>query len=384
MRMKTIHIERVYLRGKDSFRIRLICGTLGIAQKDYASFRQDLNMPEENPVANWKIGAIVGVSGSGKTTLALAAYPTAIWPEPLSALDGELAVIDALVEGVQGCWPLELLLQILTQVGLGSAWVWMQTVPSLSEGEKFRFQMARQILRGIAAQVAQETKRPLTLVVDEFTCGLDVLTARNVCWTLEKWLRGAGAEYGLRLIVVSCRAEVVDWLNADWQMTLPAGVLVQGPFRKCGLTLQVNRCKRSMWQAFVKHHYLSGDLAQGVECFVASEGKDPVAFCAAGAMWGHRNMRRIVRLVTMPAYQGLGIAKKLLRWVANYLQSEGHDVRLTTGHPALARSLVSDDAWNIKELKKVGSSAHGTRNRDVATSRGRPVVSFQYVGEGLQ
>lgn len=144
----------------------------------------------------------------------------------------------------------------------------------------------------------------------------------------------------------------------------------------------MERCHATAWKLFAEHHYLDGDLGRGVQCFVVMEGVKVVAFCALGSSWGQPGMRRVQRLVVMPAYQGLGIGKKLLALVSEEAMLAGHEVRITTGHPAMVRSLEKDERWDFCCLKKLGNCRHGSRGGVTPTSLGRPVTTFRFVGEG--
>lgn len=374
--------EREEAWGRASFRTRLIQGTLGLrAEKPCTTGETSIDLPGHAILAgDWTIGAIVGASGSGKTRLATRTFGDAIWGDAWER-DASMAMIDAVTDGVAGDWRAEFLMEVLTQVGLGSAPAWLRPVTSLSEGERFRFGLARQILRSIARGVAEPSGKPVMLVVDEFTCSLDRLTARNICMSVERWIRSAGREWRLRMVVVTCHDDVCAWLKGDWRCDMPEGALQRGPFCRPSVTLRVRRCSAGFWNYFAEHHYLSAGMGRCMKCYVVTEGKRLVAFCATGPTWGWPGMERIVRLVTKPAYQGLGIAKRLLRIVATDRMQTGREVRITTGHPALARSLAQDPAWEWCGQKKLGSARHGCAEREVKTSLGRPVVTFRFVGK---
>ena len=103
----------------------------------------------------WQIGVIVGPSGSGKTTVARQAFGTALyagypWP-------ADRAVVDCFGER-----PMKEITHTLTAVGFGSPPAWIVPYHVLSNGEKFRCDLARALLssRGL-------------LVFDEFTSVVD-------------------------------------------------------------------------------------------------------------------------------------------------------------------------------------------------------------------
>lgn len=375
--------------GKDSFRTRLVKGTLGLSEKGLMERAMNSCEPAvvnlkrvmEDSRATWKVGVICGMSGSGKTRLAERVLVSAIWPIPIPESSKGLAILDSLTAGLDGCWMTDELTHLLTQVGLGNAVTWLRPMECLSEGEKFRARLARLLLQGMACAKREGKKRVVTLVMDEFASTLDGTTARNVCICLEKLMRNMGERWRLRLVLVTCHGELYDWLRGDWKLEMPDGELQPRGGLRRELCLRVERCHATAWKLFAEHHYLDGDLGRGVQCFVVMEGVKVVAFCALGSSWGQPGMRRVQRLVVMPAYQGLGIGKQLLKLVSEEALLAGNEVRITTGHPAMVRSLEKDERWHFCSLKKVGNCRHGSRGGVTPTSSGRPVTTFRFVGE---
>ena len=136
-----------------------------------------------------------------------------------------------------------------------------------------------------------------------------------------------------------------------------------------------------MWQIFRPYHYLNGTLGAGVKCYVALYQQKPVAFIAVAHVHMLANYYRVSRLVVLPDYQGIGIGKRLLNFMAELYSSQSNlPFYLVTSNPQLVRGNLGN--WIIK---RVGHGSHGkgdTRiNRELvrSNSRCRLTVSLKYV-----
>ncbi len=124
---------------------------------------------------------ITGPSGAGKSTLLRAIEAglrdKALRVARLEALDipADCAAVDALA-----C-PLDQALGHLARAGLSEAHLLVRAPAAFSEGQQFRFRLAR-----FFASDAD------VLIADEFGATLDRVTARVVAWQLGKFIRRAG------------------------------------------------------------------------------------------------------------------------------------------------------------------------------------------------
>jgi GNAT superfamily N-acetyltransferase len=404
--MLTIALET---RIRDTFRVQQVVGMFDLPLQHASRLDLEVELPAADEP--WTIGAIVGPSGSGKTTIARAAFGIQPcrrrWPR-------NRAVIDAF-----GGLPIRRLLALLAAVGLNSPPAWLRPYHLLSTGEKFRCDLAWRLRRfvnplpsgeggsrsepgeGRAADdsLSRSTSTTLTpalsqmeiekvLVIDEFTAHLDRDTARSVSCAVARFLRHRRTGFqpvmdGLetrptRFVAVTCHEDILPWLAPDWVLRLPNGNLDRGPFVAPPLPLRFARADRRVWAEFRPHHYLSGQLARGVTCYVALWSGRPAAFCAVLGQIGHRGRKRITRLVTLPQFQGLGIGLRLAEHVCRSECRRGFRVSIATSHPSVIAACRNSPRWRYLGIKRCGGTPQRIGRRRLRGSTGRIVAAFEY------
>jgi GNAT superfamily N-acetyltransferase len=131
---------------------------------------------------------------------------------------------------------------------------------------------------------------------------------------------------------------------------------------------------------FRQYHYLNGKIGAGVRCYTAIYQEKPVAFIAIIHTKMKTNYFRVSRLVVLPDYQGIGIGKRLLNFVAElYTSQTSLPFYLVTSNPHLIRGNL--DHWRIK---RVGHGSHGREDTRInmelvnSNSRRRLSVSMVY------
>ena len=134
---------------------------------------------------------------------------------------------------------------------------------------------------------------------------------------------------------------------------------------------------------FKRYHYLSHELHRSAECYVGLiEGKE-AAFCAV-INFPHAqvpNFKAVSRLVVLPDYQGVGLAARMLDFVAGLYAQRKNRVIITTGNPAMKRSLERDKNWMLRRQGR--TNPHGESKLTGMKSSGsnrRVTTAWEYTG----
>ncbi|MEM9187015.1 MAG: GNAT family N-acetyltransferase [Planctomycetota bacterium] len=353
---------------RDTFRVQQVAGMFDVPLADRLTERFSVELPE--PDEDWRIGLVVGPSGSGKSTVAREAfgaelYTGADWPADQAVIDafGETAVREVV--------------ELLTAVGFSSPPSWIKPYGVLSNGEKFRCDLARALLaerRGADAE-----GQPATVVFDEYTSVVDRTVAKVCSAAIAKGIRGG--RIGRRFVGVTCHYDVAEWLEPDWVLDMATSRLTRRRLRRPPIEVHVHRCRLETWRLFARHHYLSGSLAPQARCYLATWDDEPVGFCATLPTIAQRGRRRFTRIVTLPDYQGIGIGMRMVAAVAQLHRDEGFRVNVTSSHPALIHHCRRSSSWRAVSVKKTGQSkSPNTVFKKYRNSAGRAVVSFEYLG----
>jgi GNAT superfamily N-acetyltransferase len=129
---------------------------------------------------------------------------------------------------------------------------------------------------------------------------------------------------------------------------------------------------------------LNGKISSGARCYIALYKEKPVAFIAVMHIHMKSNYYRVSRLVVLPDYQGIGVGKKLLNFIAELYTSQINlPFYLVTSNPQLVRGNLGN--WIVK---RVGHATAPPRddteiNRELSTSNSkrRLSVSLQYINK---
>jgi ABC-type lipoprotein export system ATPase subunit/GNAT superfamily N-acetyltransferase len=306
----------------------------------------------------WNVGLVVGPSGSGKTTVM-----RHLWGEPKTLEWSGAGVVDDFdssltVEQVAG---------VCQAVGFNTIPAWMRPYSVLSNGEKFRVELARRLL---------EDGDPI--VIDEFTSVVDRQVAQIGSHALQKHVRKTGK----RFVAVGCHYDVIDWLQPDWVLDMATQSFTRRLLqRRPAVECTIGRIPRAAWKMFAPYHYMSAELHRAAQCYglwangriAAFAALLPVAIStgpnAGSAIW------RFSRSVTLPDFQGLGLIHVLGDAVASEFRATGRRARKYPAHPAYVRALDQSRNWRL--IKAPG------KHREMNIARvwgGRPCAIFEYCG----
>jgi GNAT superfamily N-acetyltransferase len=379
----------------DSFRVQQVAGMFDVPLAEKLSERFRADVPGANE--EWQIGMVVGPSGSDKSTIARRAFGDALyggneWPADRAVVDcfGELSVRHVV--------------ELFTAVGFGSPPSWIKPYHVLSNGERFRCDLARALAvgfhkaatggRGIDAipesNVANNGSGTIRdhrsrlyepiVVFDEFTSVVDRDVAKVCSAAIAKGIRRG--HLPCRFVAATCHYDVAAWLEPDWILDMASGELQRRRLRRPTIELAIHRCKLAAWQLFKRHHYLSSSLPAGARCYLTTWEGIAVNFCATVPVIAKKNHRRFTRIVTLPDYQGIGIGMRCVAAVAELHRAEGHRINVTSSHPALIRHCQRSLLWKTVNVKKSGGSSQRGNKRfpNYRNAAGRAVVSFEFIG----
>jgi ABC-type ATPase with predicted acetyltransferase domain len=157
-------------------------------------------MPTKLPT-KFKLGVIVGSSGSGKSTILkkFGLEQNPIW-EPNKSIVSHFKTPDEAINK-------------LGSVGLNSVPSWYKPYSVLSNGEKFRADLARKIKSNV--------------VIDEFTSVVDRAVAKTASVSLSRYIKNNGLE---NIILSTCHRDILEWLEPDWVLDTDTGELLDGFF----------------------------------------------------------------------------------------------------------------------------------------------------------
>lgn len=330
-----------------------------------ATERQHLEWKGDLPIDEkpWNVGLIVGPSGCGKSTIL-----RDVFGEPKKFKWSTPSVIDDFA----AARPLEDITSVCQSVGFNTIPAWFRAYKVLSNGEQFRADLARRLL-----------ETPKTIVVDEFTSVVDRQVAKIGAHAVQKYVR----KHERQFVAASCHYDIIDWLQPDWVLE-PATMAFQwrSVRRRPEVECEIARIDISAWPLFAPFHYLTADLHRSAKCYGLLIDGRPVVFGAVlyrphprvDNIWG------LSRLVTLPDYQGLGLAFVLIDHLGGAYKARGKRFNTYPAHPPLIRSFDRSPLWRLAQKPGVttarSTSARQKGPKGTFAFGGRPNAVFEYVG----
>ena len=322
----------------------------------------------------FQIGLIVGASGSGKSTLLskFGKEETIKWNNDYCIADNFDSYEDAM--------------ERLGAVGLNSIPAWLQSYNTLSNGQKFRADMARRLKDNA--------------VIDEFTSVVNRECAISCSNSIQKYIRSKKLK---NIVFCSCHYDIIEYLQPDWIYNTDTKELSVGRSvrQKPEIVLKVSQCAKQIWSMFAKHHYLSSELNKSADCYLISWNDKIVAFASILPMPGRfgSDTRLCVsehRIVVLPDYQGLGIGNKISEYFGELYLSQGYRYFGKTANPRMGEHRERSDLWkatstNLKKprqlkdvseqaLKQLRPRGRKTSQKAVEMTLTRLCYSHEYIG----
>lgn len=311
---------------------------------------------------DWQIGLIVGASGAGKSILARKVWGDRV----IERFDWSDT---AIVEQFPKSMGIHDISGALNSVGLGTVPAWLRPYSTLSNGERFRADMARAIA---------ETGDDELVVIDEFTSVVDRQVARIASNSVQKAIRRSKR----KLVAVTCHYDIIDWLQPEWVYDVTDSTFTWRSVQpRPKLRFQIYQAEKSIWPVFARHHYMSPNLHTAAKCFVATVDGDLCGFCSyfhfphpkvKDIKFGHRE-------VVLPDYQGLGIASRLVNWMAQHVSDQGFRFRSAAAHPGMIAMYSRSPRWReIPPAKGIATGPNAIMKKTNLSSRRFRIRSFEY------
>jgi ABC-type oligopeptide transport system ATPase subunit len=344
-----------------SFRTEKVVGMFDVPASNKLIKSWAVDLPIEK--LDWNVGLIVGASGAGKTTIAKRAFNDATFFEAHTW--GKTSILN----DFDSTLDVKVITDALSHVGFASPPAWLLPYHCLSNGQKFRADLARAIL---------ETKG--VLVFDEFTSLVDRTVAKVGSYAVQKYVRKMKRQF----VAVTCHYDVAEWLEPDWVYDVSTMEFTRRSLRRPSIEIESQQVHHSVWQIFKGHHYLSADLNKASRVFLATIEGQPAAMVAV-LPFPHPHLKNVWkghRTVVLPDFQGIGLGNKLSEHVGDIMLREGKRFTSVTSHPAMIHYRAKSLKWKMtrgpSRLASPGTKAKVQNNKN--TSINRLTASFEYIG----
>jgi ABC-type lipoprotein export system ATPase subunit/GNAT superfamily N-acetyltransferase len=278
--------------------------------------------------AEFKIGAtdivyITGDSGSGKSVLLRALEKDIKRDMGLNCIniaDIQPELGKPLIETAGKT--LEEALELLSKVGLNDAFLFLRSYEELSDGQKYRYKIAKMIESG--AQF---------WVMDEFAATLDRDTAKIVAYNLQKLAR----QQGKAVLAATTHKDLFEdfspsvHIHKRFGKEIAVNYYKNEPAKECSLIkeMRIEGGTTKDWRDLADFHYRSHKIAAPRKIFCLNRGEElcgVIVYTYPGAAASGRRMvmprmdmhelnrrvSQISRVVVHPKYRTIGLGIKLV------------------------------------------------------------------------
>lgn len=349
----------------DGYRSARVKSLFNVERGD--AFAAEADLPTDQD--GWQVGLIVGPSGSGKTSLGRALWAGQAFYEP-EGWPADAPIVEAIAPDAD----FDAVCGALSAVGLGTVPSWLRPYHVLSNGERFRADLARVVCEA-----------PERVVIDEFTSVVDRQIAKIGASAFAKAWRRTGGQ----AVLLSCHYDIIEWLCPDWVYDAGTGAFKRRRLRRRpDIRLSIHKTNWRHWPLFEEHHYLKLPKMIAAFNYVGSVDGELVAHVAVSTRPGLCE-GRACRLVIMPEWQGAGVGMAFLNAVCDLWRRGKNPYRkpvpvlFHTSHPGLAAALRRDTKWDQVSCPVWGNRAsrHSPLKAGLMGGHFRAVQGFRYFGE---
>jgi ABC-type transport system involved in cytochrome c biogenesis ATPase subunit/GNAT superfamily N-acetyltransferase len=263
---------------------------------------------------------VTGDSGSGKSVL-LRAIKKDLGDEAVDVADIQVDWEKPLIETVGST--VEEGLELLSRVGLNDAFLFLRSFDQLSDGQKYRYRIAKLL-----------ECRARFWILDEFAATLDRDTAKIVSFNLQKCAR----QQGKAVLAATTHADLFEDLNPSVHVHKRFGKEIAVNYHpnvvaaECSLVkeMHVEQGSFADWQALASFHYRSHRVPAPRKIFVLKRRQElcgvivysyPAVTCFGrrlmlpkmGMKELNARLSNVSRVVVHPKYRTIGLGSKLIR-----------------------------------------------------------------------
>ena len=214
-------------------------------------------------------------------------------------------------------------MNIFSMVGLNEAFLVLRKYKELSEGQKYRYRVAKMINSGADVWV-----------MDEFLSMLDRDTAKIVAYCIQKWAR----RLGKTVFVATAHKDIIEDFNPNVLVVKNFGSDAETTYlapteKECSIMREVDirEGNRSDYNVLKQYHYLPGRLVikkifkasyKGEVVGVIVYGYPVKQLSSRNAVFPEynndvqkvfREIIRIMRVIVHPKFRGIGLGQRLVR-----------------------------------------------------------------------
>lgn len=137
---------------------------------------------------------------------------------------------------------------------------------------------------------------------------------------------------------------------------------------------------------FAKYHYLNATHNNAAQVFICTVNNTVAGFLSV-IHFPHpriKNFKRIHRLVILPDFQGVGIGKRFLDFIANKTVLQNQKCIITTSNTALVFSLKKDPCWNLRRVGRtvaIGATSTIKELQNTNSGANRITTSWEYTNK---
>lgn len=346
---------------KDTFKNDVLKGLFEIdMQKIITEKNHTLHFDE----FDFNIGCIIGTSGSGKTQLAreisiqnnIPLIEKNTWNDDSLISNFDCEVKEAVT--------------FLSKIGLNTQLSYLKPYHILSNGEKFRADLALSLFNNDY------------VIIDEFTSLVDRQVAKVCCISVAKLIK----KYNKKVIFVSCHNDFLEWLQPCWVYNLNTQEFKNTKdllWQREKLQFHITRGESKHWSMFKEFHYLSHSFNKACNnIFLLHFKSYIIGFCAFLNMPNNKGkFMRVHRIVIHPDFQGLNLGTLFLKECCQLIKEKykGFHIILNTGLKSFAFALKKDKDFICYHNSY--SSSLNLRFTTLNKHKKIKYISFKYIGK---